>query len=104
MGFLIGQIAMSSAIVAFVSWILAVWIFKGPYRHHHTRTAISVVPSWFFFGYLISLGPNGLEGFLPGVVMSGPLVLGIWIFANPPPLEDEEENGEEPSESDHLQT
>ena len=43
------------------------------------------------------------SGYSPrlALLIAGPLALGIRIFANPPPLEDEEENGEEPSESDH---
>jgi len=93
MGYLIGQVITSALIVAFLSWILGVWIFKGPYRRHHTRAVITTVLGWLSFWYLMSIGPRPEDYFL-GAVISGPLVLGIKIFSNPPPLEDEEESEE----------
>jgi len=90
-GVLTGQIFASTVIVVFLGWCLG-FIFRGPYRRHHTRVVITTMLGWCLSVLFTSQGPNGLDGYLLAEMISGPLALGMRIFANPPPVEDEDGN------------
>ena len=93
-GFLFGQIIANTLLVVFFGWLFG-FIFRGPYRGHHTRVVITTVLGWCLSVFVTSIDPRGVSSATYLIeFISGPLALGIRIFGNPPPVEDEDGNGD----------
>jgi hypothetical protein len=95
---LIVFVSVHTAIVLCFGWCFKFLVRRNWFRGHHTQRVITTMLGWglsgiVMFQYPLPDNPSTAEAMVIGLVVSGPLALGIGIFGNPPPLEDEEENG-----------
>ena len=96
-GVFAGGIIAVTLSVWFLGWCFKLVIRRHWFRGHYTQVVITTVLAWLFI--FISLAndipdPDVIAASTSSVVIGGLLALGIRIFANPPPVEDEDGNGD----------
>ena len=95
--FLGASVLLTTLFVCVLGWCLKLVIRRNWFRGHHTQVVITTVLAWLFMWFANVQAqldrPDLTATSASSVVIGGLLALGIRIFGNPPPLEDEEENG-----------